>query len=393
MLRHLPVVFVFGFVPLFAASCSVQQHPDGLHVSCSHSRLTSLPVTWVGDVVWLDVSHNQLAELPDLSHPSLSRLRHLDLSHNVIKVLDQHALRRLSQLRRLDVSHNQLRVIGGDTFREGPPSLETLLLDHNGLVQVEDDAFLGLSGLRWLRLDNNGLTSLSAGTFRGPGHLTALDASHNTLDKLRNDTFSALVRLQSLQLNHNRLEKLEMSAFIGLSSLTEVNLDSNPLQLQHSSLPAGVFAPLRSVEKFALSQNSEVEVTDFPRGVFNDFVSVKYLVLDFFHDLEFGPDFASLSHILTVDLSNHCRASKISNDTLFGFQNSSLQTLSFSNCKLLHIETCAFCNLRHLKYLDLSYNTYLRPSVALLSLYGLQGQSMDEINMVRTGRSLSLIHI
>lgn len=346
---------------------------------------------WEGDVVWLDISHNQLAEFPDLSHPSLSRLRHLDVSHNVIKGLDQHALRGLSRLRSLDMSHNQLRVISSDTF-SGPSCLETLLLDHNSLVRVDDDAFSGLSGLRSLRLDGNSLPSLSARTFRGLGNLTALDVSYNALDTLRNDTFSALVRLQSLQLHDNHLEKLEPSAFTGLSSLTEMNLNSNLLLCWRLSLPAGVFAPLRSVERFLLSDNGAVEVKDFPRGVFSDLVSVRHLIIDSFYDVFFDADFAGLSYVLTVDLSKECRAAKISNDSFLGFQNSSLETLIFYSCHLVHIETCAFCDLPHLKHLDLSSNPFLRPSVALLSLYGLQRQSMDEIDVSSVGRHLPEFH-
>ena len=392
MLRGLGVVLLCGLLPLAVISCSQRHFPDGLHVSCSHSRLTSLPVTWVGDVVWLDVSHNQLSELPDLSHPSLSRLRQLNVSHNAIKRLDRHALRGLLRLRSVDLSYNELHAIGSDTF-SGPSSLDALLLDHNGLTRVDDNAFLGLSGLRSLGLDSNNLTSLSPHTFRGLAYLTALDVSHNALGpQLRNDTFRALVRLRSLHLHHNGLQRLEPAALSGLTSLTELNLNSNQLQLLHSSLPAGVFAPLTSVEWFSLTDNSRVDVEDFPRGVFGDLVSVRHLVIDSFRQVHFGPEFASLSFIHILDLGKSCRAIKISNDTLLGFQNSTLHTLVFRHCRLFDVETCAFCSLPHLKHLDLSYNDYLRPSLALASLYGLQGQSMEEIYMTHIGKRIPEYH-
>jgi len=185
-----------------------------------------------------------------------------------------------------------------------------LLLDHNGLTRVDDNAFLGLSGLRSLGLDSNNLTSLSPHTFRGLANLTALDVSHNALGpQLRNDTFRALVRLRSLQLHHNGLQRLQPAALSGLTSLTELNLNSNQLQLLHSSLPAGVFAPLTSVEWFSLTDNSRVDVEDFPRGVFGDLVSVRHLVIDSFRQVHFGPEFASLSLIHTLDLGKSCRAS------------------------------------------------------------------------------------
>ena len=365
--------------------CSEKLVPDdGLHEICSHRHLTSVPVSWPGEVVWLDLSYNELSELSALSQPALSSVRHLDLSHNALKDLNQHAFDGMSALRYLDLSYNQLQVVNNFTFIH-LSQLDSLRLDRNQLTSLSDNAFRGLSHLRVLQISDNQLTHISAATFKEPIHLTRLDLSNNKLQALRNGTFSELADLEWLSVGNNRLHRLETDAFVGLSNLTQLHLRYNNLQLQHSSLPPHVFAPLVRLQELVIDNNDNSPIGDYPLGVFGDLASLKYLSIDTFQEVHFGTEFSKLQSVSTLDLTNNCKIRRLRNDSLEGFKNLSVVSL-FVECRLVYIEACSFCDFPYLKHLRLRHNNYLPVNVALKALYGLQHQDMQEIDLSGNGK-------
>ncbi|XP_076445602.1 uncharacterized protein LOC143283303 [Babylonia areolata] len=378
----LPLLLLCCVPPFLTTACSVLPCPDGLHVRCLHGSVSSLPDLDPDDVVWLDLRLNNLTRFPQCPAHFLSRVQHVDVSHNHLTELRRQDLRGARDLRSLSVSYNRLRFVGEGSFGN-LSALTTLLLDHNQLTWLADSAFLELPHLLTMNLQNNNLTSLSSGTFRGLENLASLDLSHNRLETLGNNTFTDLIRLRTLTVSSNHLHRLEPLAFVGLGLLTKLNLNMNQLLVQQNALPPGVFAPLKFVRVFSLDYNADDASTDgFPQAVFNDLVSVENISIDSFYDPYFGADFAQMSTIHSLYLYHACRAHRLTNDTFLGFKNSSLQTIVATFChRLVFVEKCAFCDLPHLKYLYLSHNMYLSPTMALLSLYGLQGQTMEEIDL------------
>lgn len=82
-----------------------------------------------------------------------------DLSHvaELRTILDT-----LPRLKFLDMSYNQLEEIPFGAIR-GHPTLERLHLDHNRINMVQMEAFIALPALRELRLRNNSLSNLLEG--------------------------------------------------------------------------------------------------------------------------------------------------------------------------------------------------------------------------------------
>ena len=74
-------------VAMTTSPCLFLHDHDGVHADCSRRNLTSLPRTWPGQVVWLDLSGNDVGTVDqgDLDQPELRGLRHLDLSDNKLK--------------------------------------------------------------------------------------------------------------------------------------------------------------------------------------------------------------------------------------------------------------------------------------------------------------------
>ncbi|KAL8560196.1 hypothetical protein ACOMHN_021690 [Nucella lapillus] len=282
----LSVLLLCWVTPFMARACTILPQSDGLHVQCRQPSLTPLPHLSPHDVVWLDLRHSHLTQLPDFEPQFLARVHHLDVSHNVVTRLGRKDLLGAHELSSLDVSYNRLRVLREASFGN-LSALNTLILHHNQLTWLAEDAFLGLPHLLTLNLRSNNLTRLSSGMFHGLRHLTSLDLSDNRLETLANNTFKDLISLRYLTVSGNDLHRLEPLAFVGLSLLTEINLDHSQLQFTHVSLQPGIFAPLHSVEIFSLVDTGDVSSDEYPKSVFNDLVSVRTLSIDLFFDLQF----------------------------------------------------------------------------------------------------------
>lgn len=84
-----------------------------------------------------------------------------DLSH-VAEV--RSVLEALPRLKFLDVSHNQLQEIPFGALR-GHPTLERLHLNHNRLAFLQRETFTAMPALRELRLKNNSLSNLLEAPF------------------------------------------------------------------------------------------------------------------------------------------------------------------------------------------------------------------------------------
>ena len=342
--------------------CPVHHTHTDVITNCSHLQLTSLPDFMHTDTTWLDLSQNQLTSLQELSIAHLPKLRHLDVSHSSVRELDQQTLSGLATLHSVDLSHNQLTVIS-------------------------DRAFVHLTALTSLKLDHNGLKdSVTAEVFLGLSHLSHLDLSHNLLHVLHNATFSHLPELTWLSLQSNRLYKLQAGAMLGLTNLTSLDLTYNQLRMTSQSLPAGVFGSLSSLCVLRLHNNDDSHDGQYPPDVFNGLVSLRYLALDTFSAVYFGPDFAALGQIEQLDLTYNCKITHLSNDSFEGFKFSSLRIISFFACKyVMEIERCSFCNLPNLKSLRIEHFHILSASSALKALYGLRGQNMTELFFANIG--------
>ena len=358
-------VFLKACTVCFTSPTCVVKHQtsSGTTVDCSHLGLVSFPALTFDDVTGVDVSFNQLTALQERHLSHLPRLRHLDLSHNVLRQVDKRALWKLQELETLDLSHNRLTFLSNQTFIN-LPSLQSLKLDYNQLKAIQQDVFQGLT------------------------QLLHLDVGNNQLQVLLNDTFSHLRQLGWLGLRSNHLERLETGAMAGLSRLKELDLSHNQLELTSSVFPPRVFASLANLHSLHIEGNDGSNFGGYPDNVFTDLVSLQYLAIDTFSELHFGQDFAALAKIHTLDLSNNCKIRYLSNSSLHGFKNSTLSFLKLRDCDSIDFELCAFCDLPELKRLSIVGGTYINPVKIMESLYGLQHQTLSEINIDDKGSLL-----
>ena len=203
-------------------------------------------------------SRNQepLTNLQAGDFDGLTNLETLDLSGNQLAELPEGLFDGLTSLRTLLLYGNRLTELPEGLFA-GLTSLETLWLYTNRLTALPEGLFAGLTSLDELHLKNNFLTALPEGLFAGLTSLDELFLNSNRLTALPEGLFAGLTSLRTLHLYHNRLTALPEGLFAGLTSLESLYLNDNFL----TALPEGLFAGLTSLDKLYLYNNHLVDLT------------------------------------------------------------------------------------------------------------------------------------
>ena len=191
------------------------------------SKLTSL--------VELDLNKNRISDVPPQSFHRLLSLEIMNLHSNALEQLPAELFSNLQSLKALDLSHNQLSEV---PTVGNPPGLETLFLNHNGLVQLRDNAFAGMAGLGILTLSSNSIESpLARPLFDDLASLVELDVSNNRISGLGGKVLGNLASLEKLTMKNNGIAVILPGSFNGLSALKYVSLASNNI----STIPRDTF--------------------------------------------------------------------------------------------------------------------------------------------------------
>uniref|UniRef100_A0A8D0GSE3 LRRCT domain-containing protein n=1 Tax=Sphenodon punctatus TaxID=8508 RepID=A0A8D0GSE3_SPHPU len=136
-------------------------------------------------------------------------------------------------------------------------NITLLRLSSNGITDIKENAFNGLTDLRTLLLDHNQISSSSItdNTFSELQKLQMLVLSNNALSCIYGTWFKnmkSLIRLhlQRLDLSNNFISFIEKSVFQGLPELEEMDLSRNRLTV----IP-DAFSPLTQLNLLSLDQN------------------------------------------------------------------------------------------------------------------------------------------
>ncbi|OWR53487.1 hypothetical protein KGM_201465 [Danaus plexippus plexippus] len=217
----------------FLCSCNAEQNS----VDCSHRGLTILPdgisvkvsklnisnndisifptnLSRLYNLVSLDISGNQINQLPENALQNLTALEILNLSNNGfetwLSLNPNEVLKPAVKLKILDLSSNNLKTLANLANQELfiSPTLETLILNDCQIDAVYGRSPLsGLINIRVLKLDNNPLLRIQ--NLISPT-LRSLYLSNCQLSYINNHELSYLPSLLYLKMSHNY--RLELSA-------------------------------------------------------------------------------------------------------------------------------------------------------------------------------------
>ncbi|XP_052737662.1 uncharacterized protein LOC112046156 [Bicyclus anynana] len=395
----------------YLCSCNT----DKTSVDCSHRGLTGLPVGINAKVTKLNISNNEISTFPENMY-ELYNLISLDMSGNQLKELPQNALQNLTALEILDLSRNSFESwisLNPNEVLKPATNLKTVNLSKNKfktLANLANHELLISSSLETLILENCEIDSIHGRSpLSGLTSISVLKLNNNPLLRIQNLISPSLKSLyvsncQLSIINHNELAYLPSLVFLKMSHNYRLQLSPTADYLYSSSLRyldisyCNVFKPnlfgfpnlrkvivnhnmIRFLRSNEFSNNTKLEYLDLSNNnigsmksdTFRGLTMLRYLDLSW-NEIAHIPEDSLLEmpsltqiklarnylnrvgHLKSMSLSkidmNSCEINMIGKDSLEGLP--SLVDLDLSRNLLSHIPDSISSNT--LKYLNLNYN-------------------------------------
>uniref|UniRef100_A0A8C4LIR2 Leucine rich repeat containing G protein-coupled receptor 5 n=1 Tax=Equus asinus asinus TaxID=83772 RepID=A0A8C4LIR2_EQUAS len=199
-----------------------------LRVDCADLGLAAPPADLSAFTSFLDLSMNNISQLPPHPLRGLRFLEELRLAGNALTSVPKGAFAGLYSLKVLMLQNNHLRQVPAEAL-QNLRSLQSLRLDANRIGRVPPGCFGGLRALRHLWLDDNALTEVPVRAFRSLPALQAVTLALKSIRHVPDGAFAELSSLVVLHLHNNRIHSLGKKCFEGLHSLETLDLNYNNL--------------------------------------------------------------------------------------------------------------------------------------------------------------------
>uniref|UniRef100_A0A7N8Y1C6 Leucine-rich repeat-containing G-protein coupled receptor 4 n=1 Tax=Mastacembelus armatus TaxID=205130 RepID=A0A7N8Y1C6_9TELE len=235
-------------------SCSCDE--DG-GADCSGRGLTTVPAGLSAFTYYLDLSMNNITELPAYVFKNFPYLEDIYLLGTILTrglgfmMCTWVFVLQNTQYRCTTCPSSQLKSA---TLRDR--------LDANHITTVPDDSFEGLQQLRHLWLDDNNLTEVPIGSLRHQANLQALTLALNRILYIPDNAFTNLTSLVVLHLHNNRIKEIGDNCFAGLLNLETLDLNFNNLMV----FPKAV-ETLPKLKELGFHSN---DIPSIPEGAFHN---------------------------------------------------------------------------------------------------------------------------
>ncbi|KAL3065569.1 hypothetical protein OYC64_015680 [Pagothenia borchgrevinki] len=322
-------------------SCSCDE--DG-GADCSGRGLTTVPTGLSTFTYYLDLSMNNITELPAFVFKNLPYLEELRLAGNDLSFIHPDALSGLHQLKVLMLQNNQLKTVPSAALKN-LQSLQSLRLDANHILTVPEDSFEGLQQLRHLWLDDNNLTEVPVVSLRHQENLQALTLALNRIAYIPDNAFANLTSLVVLHLHNNRIKQIGDNCFAGLVNLETLDLNFNNLMVFPKAIEA-----LPKLKELGFHSN---DIAAIPEGAFHNNPLLRTIHL---YDNPLSSVGASAFQNLSDLHSLMLRGASMMQDFPILTSTNNLESLTLSGTKISSIPANLCEDLKLLQTLDLSYN-------------------------------------
>uniref|UniRef100_A0AAQ6ACV7 Leucine-rich repeat-containing G-protein coupled receptor 4 n=1 Tax=Amphiprion ocellaris TaxID=80972 RepID=A0AAQ6ACV7_AMPOC len=370
-------------------SCSCDE--DG-GADCSGRGLTAVPTGLSTFTYYLDLSMNNITELPAYVFKNFPYLEELRLAGNDLSFIHPEALSGLHQLKVLMLQNNQLKTVPSAALKN-LHSLQSLRLDANHITAVPDDSFEGLQQLRHLWLDDNNLTEVPISSLRHQANLQALTLALNRILYIPDNAFANLTSLVVLHLHNNRIKEIGDNCFAGLVNLETLDLNFNNLMVFPKAIEA-----LPKLKELGFHSN---DIASIPEGAFHNNPLLRTIHL-YDNPLSFvgASAFQNLSDLHSLML----RGASMMQDFPILTSTNNLESLTLSGTKISSIPSDLCEDLKLLRTLvcvgtgltcyvnvcrDLSMNSLtVIPTTGLSSLSQLKLSGNPQMKNVLTAKNL-----
>ncbi|XP_066260002.1 chaoptin isoform X1 [Euwallacea similis] len=349
----------------------LQNLSSPLALNCSYNQISSCTATKLVALETLDIRHNKLLNIPAcLQFAPL--LKRLILDNNGLIDLDFNSFSRLLALEQLSLHRNNINTVDLRAFA-GLQNLQILDMSKNSISFLHNHQFIETPKLRVLNLRENSLSYLPRDVF-AKTQLEFLDISFNSFSVVPRESLEDIgMTLRHLSLQSNVLEHVDVTSFRDIPYINHLDMSKNKLTI----LPDNVFTQLSLLQFLDLSSNP---LRANFKELFHYAQNLKYLSLAN-TGLITTPNFP-LPDLIHLNLSYNNLQSINKNS----FQNLvKLKHLDLSHCNMNHIPSHLWPFLTNLKELDISNNPI--KEITMDSLHGLKSlQTLNIQNMKRITR-------
>ncbi|XP_033931315.1 toll-like receptor 5 [Pseudochaenichthys georgianus] len=330
--------------------------------------------------------------------PLPPHITHLFLEMNHISEMNSSSLSGLEQLQELDLGRQYVPLVIRNNSFSGQSRLRRLVLGFNIGLQLEPQAFIGLSGLQNLHLDYCSLQdTILKETFLEPlSSLQSLDLFGNQIKTLQPAMFFAnMTHLNVFNLKLNKIDRICESDLVGFQgknfeflNLGSVHLKAmlnerfdwqkcgNPfrgMSFQTLDLSNNGFSVGKSKHFFSAIKGTKIShlimsghmgkgfsfnnLPDPDRSTFQGLNESSIRTLDLSKNRIFALQqgvFSPLKEVTIIDVSQN-RVNQIHRNSFEGLQGN-VKMLNLSHNLLGEIHSHTFASLTNLEVLDLSYN-------------------------------------
>lgn len=147
-----------------------------------------------------------------------------------------------------------------------PPSLDSLQLESNRIVNLTSTDFKNLRRLTELNLHGNRINSLPPSVFAELTSLKTLDLRSNLIDVIYRDSFAKLSKLQTLDISQNPIKVIVTGAFEALRKVHSLYLSR---LMEPMEFDVATFQPLQNVQTLELDHSSHLTQKLFQDGGFS----------------------------------------------------------------------------------------------------------------------------
>lgn len=200
---------------------------------------------------FLDISDNQLSEIPANAFDLIPNLSHLNMSRNYhITILPQNVFQHNRALLVIDLSYTGLKTLSVSLF-SSTPNLEQIYLGNNIIQEISEGTFKNLKNLTHLDLSFNNIVNIRTPSFVNVMAIQYLSLKGNQLNSFKGEFFNTGTSLEVLDLSENQLSYLFPSSFKIHPRLRQIILSDN----KFNYFPSELISTLQYLELIDLSGN------------------------------------------------------------------------------------------------------------------------------------------
>lgn len=299
------------------------------------------------DLENLKFTNNHLVDVEEDVFANTPNLKTLHLENNRLE-LKGNLFKYTPLLTFLDLSQNELTEIPVGIFR----FLGKLLKLHlwaNSLTDLNEHTFEGVFSLNTLELSKNRIENISEKTFNNLRDLQQISLSFNQIKFLPRSLFANNQKLELIRLMRNRVKLvLPEEFFANLPFLKEINLSNTKI----GSIPDNTFQNSLNLTKIILADTG---LRDLPSNVFAGLTNLEEIDLKQNHIVNISYVFSSLKKLKKLCLAQNSIEEVGQNALSDLFE---LEEIDLSRNKITFIYYLAFSFKDHLKIINLSHNMY-----------------------------------